>query len=87
MKEVYYIPGEFFVFDYTTNKPLMLNGEYVTSEKEGPLLDWLKMSVLLLHESNEGDLAGHNLIKHKLAVLRKKYIVDKGQHTHYEVKQ
>lgn len=85
MKEQYYIPGEFYVYDYTTNEPLKINGEFITSQNKGPLLDWLKMSVLLLHESNEGDLAGHNLIKHKLAVKRKKYIVEKGKHTHYEV--
>ena len=86
MQEKYYIPGEFYVFDYTTNKPLVLNNKEVRSKNEGPLLNWLKMSVLLLHDRNEGDLAGHNLINHKLAVKREKLIVEPGLHTHYEVK-
>lgn len=85
-KERYFIPGDFYVFNYTTNQPLKLNGEIVSSPNEGPLLNWLKMSILLLNDRNEGDLAGYNLVGHKLAVKRNKHFVEKGQHTHYEVK-
>lgn len=84
-KETYFIPGDFYVFDYTTNKPLILDGQEVSSQYEGPLLDWLKMSVLLLNDRNEGDLAGKGLVNHKFAVFRRKNVVEKGQHTHIKL--
>lgn len=59
----------YYVFDYTTNKPLYINNKRIESYNKGPLLNWLQKSVLMLNHENKGDLAGRNLVGHKLAIF------------------
>lgn len=59
----------YYVFDYSINQPLIIDGRKVESHHKGPLLNWLQKSLLMLSYDNEGDLSGRGLEGHKLGIL------------------